>query len=74
MKTRRKRRLAIRARGQRPAKPSSVENAPNHSVANGTRSPRSNPNVPDLPPNENLRKDPDETYGDTEIPERRDDI
>lgn len=26
----------------------------------------------DLPPNENLKKMPDEVYGDTEIPPRRD--
>jgi hypothetical protein len=27
----------------------------------------------DLPPNENLRKHADEAYGDTEIPERKED-
>jgi hypothetical protein len=26
------------------------------------------------PPNENLRKDADEAYGDTEIPERKNDV
>ena len=26
---------------------------------------------PDLPPNENLQKHPDEAYGDTQIPERK---
>jgi hypothetical protein len=33
------------------------------------RTPKSN-DVEGLPPNENLRKDPDEVYGDTEIPHR----
>jgi len=28
----------------------------------------------ELPPNENLRKDADEAYGDTEIPERKNDV
>jgi hypothetical protein len=30
--------------------------------------------VPDLPPNENLKKDADEAYGDTEIPGRKHDV
>jgi hypothetical protein len=29
--------------------------------------------IPDLPPNENLRKHADEAYGDTEIPGRKND-
>jgi hypothetical protein len=35
-------------------------------------SPRRTPQTKDTenPPNENLNKDPDETYGDTEIPHR----
>ncbi len=28
----------------------------------------------ELPPNENIRKHADEVYGDTEIPERKEDI
>jgi hypothetical protein len=28
----------------------------------------------ELPPNENLKKDADEAYGDTEIPERKNDV
>jgi hypothetical protein len=28
----------------------------------------------ELPPNENLRKNADEAYGDTEIPERKNDV
>jgi hypothetical protein len=74
MKPRRKRRLAIRLRGQRPAKPNSIENVREDRKTEDTRSPRRNPNSPDLPPNENLQKDPDETYGDTEMPERCEDI
>jgi len=35
---------------------------------------RRNQKVPDLPPNELLQKHPDEVYGDTEIPERNEDI
>lgn len=31
---------------------------------------RSNVCCSDLPPNEQLKKDPDEVYGDTEIPHR----
>jgi hypothetical protein len=34
-------------------------------------SPRSNANISDLPPNENIRKRADEVYGDTEIPARK---
>jgi hypothetical protein len=35
---------------------------------------RRNPASPDLPPNENLDKHPDEAYGDTKIPERNEDL
>jgi hypothetical protein len=28
----------------------------------------------ELPPNENIRKDADEVYGDTEIPERKEEV
>ena len=35
---------------------------------------RRNPSNPELPPNENVNKHPDEVYGDTEIPERRENI
>ena len=35
---------------------------------------RRNHKVPDLPPNEHLEKHPDEAYGDTEIPERNEEI
>jgi hypothetical protein len=34
----------------------------------------SNSGDTELPPNENLRKDADEAYGDTEIPERKGDL
>jgi hypothetical protein len=35
---------------------------------------RSDSKISDLPPNKNIRKYPDEIYGDTEIPERKEDI
>jgi hypothetical protein len=35
---------------------------------------RSNSKIADLPPNKNIRKYPDEIYGDMEIPERKEDI
>ena len=35
---------------------------------------RRNRKVPDLPPHEQLEKHPDEAYGDTEIPERNEEI
>ena len=35
---------------------------------------RRNSKIPDLPPNENIRKHPDEIYGDTEITDRNEDI
>ena len=35
---------------------------------------RRNRKVPDLPPHEQLEKHPDEAYGDTEIPERKEEI
>ena len=43
-------------------------------VNQAPRGKRRNPTNPDLPPNDNLNKHPDETYGDTEIPERNVDI
>lgn len=39
-----------------------------------SRPKRRNRAVPDLPPNENLEKHPDEAYGDTEIPERSEEL
>jgi hypothetical protein len=42
--------------------------------ATSTGGKRRNTKVPDLPPNERLQKHPDEAYGDTEIPERNEDI
>jgi hypothetical protein len=35
---------------------------------------RGNSTRVELPPNENIRKHADEVYGDTEIPERKEDI
>jgi hypothetical protein len=37
----------------------------------GDANQRPNSKLRDLPPNENIRKSPDEVYGDTEIPERK---
>jgi hypothetical protein len=40
----------------------------------GSKRRETNSGDAELPPNENLRKDTDEAYGDTEIPERKDDL
>ena len=35
---------------------------------------RRNRRVPDLPPNDHVNKHPDEVYGDTEIPDRNEEV
>jgi hypothetical protein len=52
-----------------------TETSPRHTNSTGSQLPnRSNAANTELPPNENLRKDSDEAYGDTEIPERKGDL
>jgi len=41
------------------------------STSGGAQRKTQTPQKPDLPPNENLQKHPDEAYGDTQIPERK---
>ena len=45
-----------------------------HADGNENRLSKSGGGDIELPPNENLRKNADEAYGDTEIPERKNDI
>ena len=59
----------------RPRRPSRRRRTDgNMTDVNQDRPKRRNPKSPELPPNENLNKHPDEAYGDTEIPERREDF
>jgi hypothetical protein len=63
---------SARARGRRQtggARPGNRKETPN--IANQRRS---NSKIADLPPNKNIRRYPDEIYGDTEIPDRKEDI
>jgi hypothetical protein len=47
----------------------------NTDAGNNTRNNNSgDTEFPGLPPNENLKKNADEAYGDTEIPERKNDV
>jgi hypothetical protein len=53
----------------------SVEDTTQEKTESEQRRPReTNTGETDLPPNENLRKDADEVYGDTEIPGRKNDV
>ena len=64
--------VSSKARGRRQpqaARPSNKRETPQ--VANQRRS---TSKTADLPPNKNIRKYPDEIYGDTEIPDRKKDI
>ena len=52
----------------------SAKNAPPDAKDKSSAPQRSgNSRKTELPPNENIRKHADEVYGDTEIPERKDD-
>jgi hypothetical protein len=59
--------------GKAPRK--SIEDVSNdHDEETPKRSNNSGSGRVELPPNENLRKNADEAYGDTEIPERKNDV
>jgi hypothetical protein len=61
--------------GPSPAKKKSVEDIDrnNDTTSQNDKNPNSNSET-EIPPNENIRKFPDETYGDTEIPGREKDL
>ena len=69
LKANRKRRYR---RGRSTASPTGgrIDSPENAAFAASSGGKRRNRKVPDLPPNERLKKHPDEAYGDTEIPER----
>jgi hypothetical protein len=69
-------RSATRDASSAPRRREGVEDATKDQNADDTkRGPRdSHTGEPQLPPNENIRKHADETYGDTEIPERKGDL
>ena len=72
----RQNRSAPRGAGSAPTKRKGVEDATTDENVDRTKrgSRDTHTGEPQLPPNENIRKHADETYGDTEIPERKGDI
>ena len=61
----------IRSRGRRKG----VEDVPKEDKEGTEKRPnKSDRGDTELPPNENLKKDADEAYGDTEIPGRQHDV
>jgi hypothetical protein len=69
-------RSATRDAGSAPTRPKGVEDATTDQSADRTKrgSRDTHTGEPQLPPNENIRKHADETYGDTQIPERKGDL
>jgi len=75
MKTPRNSTSNTEAGSSRAERKRSVKNAPPGEKDKSSAPQRSGkPRKTELPPNENVRKDADEVYGDTEIPERKDDV
>ena len=75
MKTSRNRTSKTEAGSSRAQRKHSAQNAP-RDEKDGSSAPQRNGNSrkTELPPNENIRKDADEVYGDTEIPERKEHV
>jgi hypothetical protein len=57
-----------------PAKKNSVEDMDRNNDTTSQTDKHSNQSETEIPPNENIRKFPDEIYGDTEIPGRDTDL
>ena len=75
MKTPRNRTSKTEAGSSRAQRKRSAQNAPLGEKDGSSAAQRSgNSRKTDLPPNANIRKDADEVYGDTEIPERKEDV
>ena len=75
MKTPRNSTSNTEAGSSRAERKRSVKNAPPGEKDKSSAPQRSGkPRKTELPPNENIRKHADEVYGDTEIPERKEDI
>jgi hypothetical protein len=67
--------MNVKKTGPSPAQKKSVEDIDrnNDTTSQNDKNPSSNSET-EIPPNENIRKSPDETYGDTEIPGREKDL
>ena len=75
MKTPRNRTSKTEAGSSRAQRKHSTQNIPPGEKDGSSAPQRSgNSRKTELPPNENIRKDADEVYGDTEIPERKEDV
>jgi hypothetical protein len=66
--------MTSKSTGPSPAKKKSVEDIDRNNDTTSQPEKHSNNSETEIPPNENIRKFPDETYGDTEIPGRDRDL
>jgi hypothetical protein len=66
--------MIVKNNGPAPTRRTSVEDIDRNNDTTSETSKDPKASETEIPPNENLRKFPDEAYGDTEIPGRNKDI